>query len=153
MSIKPQLYNPTPISDSATQPDFGGKGSAKAYLHYLCSSNHWKQPIYECYNEEGPPHNKLFGSKVSIQSDEGCVIVECFGNNKKSKKSAAEDAAEGALWCLKYIDTVGKIPVALETPEDHDDDEEVFSYIYHLHGHYFLGEDAMLCIQQEMRCG
>ncbi|KAL1565004.1 non-specific serine/threonine protein kinase [Salvia divinorum] len=82
----PKLYNPTPISDSATQPDFGRKGSAKAYLHCMCSAKHWKQPLFECYNEEGPPHSKLFSLKVSIQSDKGCVIVECFDNTKTSKQ-------------------------------------------------------------------
>lgn len=83
--------------------DCGSKGSAKACLHQLCTAKHWKQPRFHCCNEEGPAHHKLFSFKVVVSSEEGWTIVECLGNPRSSKKAAAEDAAEGALWCLKHM--------------------------------------------------
>lgn len=44
-----------------------------------------------------------FSMKVVVSNDEGREIVECLGNARSSKKAAAEDAAEGALWCLKHM--------------------------------------------------
>ncbi|KAH6758691.1 RNAse THREE-like protein 1 [Perilla frutescens var. frutescens] len=102
--------NQTTISPSfvvsTTQPVLsvcGKMGSAKAYLHQLCTAKHWKQPLFECCNEEGPGHHKMFTFKVVVSTEEGTTIVECFGNPRTSKKAAAEDAAEGALWCLNHL--------------------------------------------------
>ncbi|XP_057790495.1 uncharacterized protein LOC131007605 isoform X2 [Salvia miltiorrhiza] len=71
-SPDPNFSNPTPISaafvDSITQPDCERKGSAKAYLHHLCSAKQWKQPLFECCNEEGPAHKKLSAIGSSSRS-------------------------------------------------------------------------------------
>ncbi|XP_047960235.1 ribonuclease 3-like protein 1 [Salvia hispanica] len=103
----PNFSNPTPIStvsgNSINQPDLAVKGSAKAYLHLLCTAKHWKPPLFECCNEEGPPHIKRFTFKVSILAEDGFVILESYSHALTTKKAAAEDAAEGALWCLKHM--------------------------------------------------
>ncbi|XP_011073357.1 ribonuclease 3-like protein 1 [Sesamum indicum] len=95
-------YNPT--SAGSGTKDAARKGSPKADLHELCAQEHWKQPVFECCNEEGPDHNKLFTFKVVVETEEASMaVLECFGNPRPSKKAAAEDAAEGALWCLKHM--------------------------------------------------
>ncbi|KAK4395383.1 Ribonuclease 3-like protein 1 [Sesamum angolense] len=80
------------------------EGSPKAHLHELCAREHWKQPVFECCKEEGPDHSKLFTFKVLVETEEEpTAVLECFGNPRPNKKAAAEDAAEGALWCLKHM--------------------------------------------------
>ncbi|KAL0354852.1 UNVERIFIED_CONTAM: Ribonuclease 3-like protein 1 [Sesamum radiatum] len=97
------------ISAASSTKDAARKGSPKADLHELCAREHWKQPVFECCNEEGPDHNKLFKIlhrftfKVLVETEEeSMAVLECFGNPRPNKKAAAEDAAEGALWCLKH---------------------------------------------------
>ncbi|XP_042054720.1 ribonuclease 3-like protein 1 isoform X2 [Salvia splendens] len=97
----PNFSNPT--SSTVSVNSNNQSGSAKAYLHLLCTAKHWKQPLFECCNEEGPPHIKLFTFKVSILSEVGFVILESYSHARSTKKAAAEDAAEGALWCLKHM--------------------------------------------------
>ncbi|KAI3455260.1 hypothetical protein Pfo_011923 [Paulownia fortunei] len=88
----------------SSNKDAAKKGSAKAHLHELCARKHWKQPVFECYNDEGPDHQKQYTFKVLVEIEESStIILECFGNPRTNKKASAEDAAEGALWCLKYM--------------------------------------------------
>ncbi|KAL0415401.1 UNVERIFIED_CONTAM: Ribonuclease 3-like protein 1 [Sesamum latifolium] len=91
-------------SAGSSTKDAARKRSAKADLHELCAQEHWKQPVFECCNEEGPDHNKLFTFKVLVETEEeSTAVLECFSNPRPNKKAAAEDAAEGALWCLKHM--------------------------------------------------
>ncbi|XP_049367827.1 ribonuclease 3-like protein 1 isoform X2 [Solanum verrucosum] len=63
--------------------------------------NHWKAPLFECCNEEGPDHHKLFTFKVIVEiRGLRTTTIECMGNPHSKKKAAAENAAEGALWFL-----------------------------------------------------
>ncbi|KAK3021825.1 hypothetical protein RJ639_047180 [Escallonia herrerae] len=78
-------------------------GAAKSRLHDICAANHWTAPMYECCNEEGPSHQKLFTFKVIVEIKEASTTVVCVGNPQVKKKTAAEDAAEGALWYLKQL--------------------------------------------------
>ncbi|CAK9169748.1 unnamed protein product [Ilex paraguariensis] len=72
-------------------------------LHEICAANHWNPPIFDCCKEEGPRHLKLFTFKVIILIREAStMILECIGNPRSKKKTAADDAAEGALWYLKH---------------------------------------------------
>ncbi|KAG8379747.1 hypothetical protein BUALT_Bualt07G0121500 [Buddleja alternifolia] len=101
----------------STNKDAANKSSARANLHELCARRNWKRPVFECCNDEGPSHRKLlktyiyiyyiyrFTFKVVVRmKEESMTMLECFGNPRTNKKAAAEDAAEGALWCLKQMD-------------------------------------------------
>ncbi|XP_061339276.1 ribonuclease 3-like protein 1 isoform X2 [Gastrolobium bilobum] len=80
------------------------KGSARSNLYETCAANHWKPPIFECYKEEGPSHQRMFTFKVIIELEEASRnIIECYGAPQRKKKTAADHAAEGALWYLKYL--------------------------------------------------
>ncbi|KAL5759056.1 hypothetical protein ACOSP7_021667 [Xanthoceras sorbifolium] len=74
------------------------KVSAKSQLHEVCAANHWNTPLFECCKEEGPCHMKLFTFKVTFVMEPSNTIVECFGTPQAKKKTAAEHAAEAALW-------------------------------------------------------
>ncbi|XP_059306669.1 ribonuclease 3-like protein 1 [Lycium ferocissimum] len=77
------------------------KGSTKSHLYEICAVNHWKAPLFECCNVEGPDHQKLFTFKVIVETrGPRTTIIECMGNPHSKKKSAAENAAEGVLWFL-----------------------------------------------------
>ncbi|CAK9169749.1 unnamed protein product [Ilex paraguariensis] len=90
-------------SDSSTIKDAPKTGLAKSQLHEICAANHWNPPIFDCCKEEGPRHLKLFTFKVIILIREAStMILECIGNPRSKKKTAADDAAEGALWYLKH---------------------------------------------------
>ncbi|KAK9269302.1 hypothetical protein L1049_001073 [Liquidambar formosana] len=89
-------------TDSHT-PGGLNKGTAKSRLHEICAANCWKPPSFECCNDEGPSHLKLFTFKVIVEIEETPdLILECFGAPQPQKKAAAEHAAEGALWYLKH---------------------------------------------------
>ncbi|XP_010539529.1 PREDICTED: ribonuclease 3-like protein 1 isoform X2 [Tarenaya hassleriana] len=79
--------------------------SAKSQLHNICSARHWKPPEYECCSDEGPCHMRMFTFKVviEIKGYSGTTVLECFGDPRPNKKTAAEHAAEGALWYLKQM--------------------------------------------------
>ncbi|KAJ6944187.1 ribonuclease 3-like protein 1 [Populus alba x Populus x berolinensis] len=78
--------------------------SAKSQLLETLAANKWKPPLFECFKEEGPCHKKLFTYKVVIGIEgEASTVLECFGYPKSTKKTAAEHAAEGALWYLKRL--------------------------------------------------
>ncbi|XP_061982729.1 ribonuclease 3-like protein 1 isoform X4 [Populus nigra] len=80
------------------------KISAKSQLLETLAANKWKPPLFECFKEEGPCHKKLFTYKVAIRIEgEASTVLECFGYPKPTKKTAAEHAAEGALWYLKHL--------------------------------------------------
>ncbi|KAA8541968.1 hypothetical protein F0562_023120 [Nyssa sinensis] len=95
--------------DRACQSDsiiegFPRMGSSKAFLHEICAANHWDPPVFDCCKEEGPNHMKLFTFKVTVKIAEPSVtVLECFGTPKSKKKTAAEHAAEGALWCIQNL--------------------------------------------------
>ncbi|XP_010537900.1 PREDICTED: ribonuclease 3-like protein 1 [Tarenaya hassleriana] len=78
---------------------------AKSQLHELCVKRHWKAPVYECCNDKGPCHMRLYTCKVVIEVKESSstTVLECFGSPCSKKKLAAEHAAEGALWYLKQM--------------------------------------------------
>ena len=52
--------------------------------------------MYKCFANR-------FTFKVSILAEDGFVILESYSHALTTKKAAAEDAAEGALWCLKHM--------------------------------------------------
>ncbi|XP_061982727.1 ribonuclease 3-like protein 1 isoform X2 [Populus nigra] len=91
--------------DKNSHNDSGGpKISAKSQLLETLAANKWKPPLFECFKEEGPCHKKLFTYKVAIRIEgEASTVLECFGYPKPTKKTAAEHAAEGALWYLKHL--------------------------------------------------
>ncbi|XP_062199242.1 endoribonuclease Dicer homolog 4-like [Phragmites australis] len=76
--------------------------SASSRLLKICTAIGWKEPSYD-FQEQGPPHNKLFTCKVTVHVD-GIVntVMECFGDPKHQKNAAREHAAQGALWCLEH---------------------------------------------------
>lgn len=81
------------------QPD---TTTARSRLYEICTANCWKPPSFECCNEEGPGHLKLFTYKVLVEIEEAPdMILECFSSPHPKKKVAAEHAAEGALWFLE----------------------------------------------------
>ncbi|WCJ29844.1 dicer-like 4 [Euphorbia peplus] len=85
----------TPITDGSCQR------SAKARLHEACAANYWKPPLFECFSEEGPSHLKKFTVKVVMKIEGPEIVLECYGEASSKKKSAADHAAEGALWYLR----------------------------------------------------
>ncbi|XP_022956287.1 ribonuclease 3-like protein 1 isoform X2 [Cucurbita moschata] len=80
------------------------KKSAKSLLYEICTANHWKPPLFECCEEEGPSHAKKYTFKVIVEMKGDCgEDLECYGKPQTRKKVAAEDAAEGAVWYLKHL--------------------------------------------------
>ncbi|CAN6217660.1 unnamed protein product [Urochloa humidicola] len=80
---------------------YTGNEPARLRLPKLCVKIGWKKPSFD-FEEQGPPHNKLFICKVTVHV-EGLVntVMECFGDPKRKKKAAQEHAAQAALWCLE----------------------------------------------------
>uniref|UniRef100_A0A0A9EW25 DRBM domain-containing protein n=1 Tax=Arundo donax TaxID=35708 RepID=A0A0A9EW25_ARUDO len=80
---------------------FTDNESARSRLPKICTAIGWKEPSYD-FEEQGPPHNKLFTCKVTVHVA-GIVntVMECFGDPKHQKEAAQEHAAQGALWCLQ----------------------------------------------------
>ncbi|QCE08844.1 ribonuclease 3-like protein 1 [Vigna unguiculata] len=78
------------------------KGTARSTLYEICAANHWKPPFFECCKEEGPSHEKMFTFKVIITVEASGNTLECYGAPHRKKKEAADHAAEGALFYLKY---------------------------------------------------
>ncbi|XP_065848969.1 dicer-like protein 4 isoform X2 [Euphorbia lathyris] len=76
--------------------------SAKSRLYEACAANCWKPPSFECCSEEGPGHLKNFTFKVVMEIEAPEMIIECYGEARSKKKSAADHAAEGALWYLRH---------------------------------------------------
>ncbi|KAK9229595.1 hypothetical protein WN944_022558 [Citrus x changshan-huyou] len=90
------------------------KVSAKSKLLEICAANHWKPPLFDCCQEEGPCHRKLFTFKVTFEIESLNTILECFGAPQSKKKTAAEHAAEGALCCdIKFARTVSALKTLL----------------------------------------
>lgn len=78
--------------------------SAKSILHETCALKNWKAPQFECCADEGPSHRKLYIFKVIVEIAEvPSTILECLSAPWPKKKTAAEHAAEGALWYLKNL--------------------------------------------------
>ncbi|XP_013667310.2 dicer-like protein 4 isoform X1 [Brassica napus] len=76
--------------------------TAKSLLREICVANCWKTPEFVCY-EEGPAHLKTFSYKVILEVvDAPNMTLECYGETKPTKKSASEQAAQAALWCLEH---------------------------------------------------
>nr|XP_009773882.1 PREDICTED: ribonuclease 3-like protein 1 isoform X1 [Nicotiana sylvestris] len=102
----PNMFRPLRFDGAAMDGNSKGKGtqsqgSAKSHLYEICAVNHWKAPLFECCNEEGPDHLKLFTFKVYVEiRGPRTTTIECMGNPHSKKKAAAENAAEGALWFL-----------------------------------------------------
>ncbi|PKI65987.1 hypothetical protein CRG98_013653, partial [Punica granatum] len=83
--------------------------SRKALLYELCAAYKWKPPLFDCHREEGPSHLKQFIFKAVVEiRGNAATVVEAFSEPRSSKKSAAEHAAEGALWYLKHLGYVPK---------------------------------------------
>nr|TKV91790.1 hypothetical protein SEVIR_9G121201v2 [Setaria viridis] len=78
-----------------------GNQPARLRLPKICAAIGWKEPSFD-FEEQGPPHNKLFTCKVTVHL-EGLVntVMECFGDPKPKKKAAQDHAAQAALWCLE----------------------------------------------------
>ncbi|KAK2646723.1 hypothetical protein Ddye_021918 [Dipteronia dyeriana] len=104
MDIIGQLRNnigdPSDI-ESQTSGDSQNK-SARSRLYEICAASCWKPPLFECCEEEGPSHLKLFTFRaiLEIESSQD-IVLECFGTPQAKKKAAAEQAAEAALWYLE----------------------------------------------------
>ncbi|XP_065869210.1 ribonuclease 3-like protein 1 [Euphorbia lathyris] len=82
----------------------GNRVSAKSKLLEICTVYKWKPPSFECCKQEGPPHLRLFSFKVAVEIEgENGMSLECFGAPKPKKITAAEHAAEGALWYLNHF--------------------------------------------------
>lgn len=94
--LMPEKKNP-----KSKKSDGSHKRTAKSQLHEICTANCWQPPVFECCNEQGPSHLKLFTYKVVLEIDEADVELECHGEPHSKKKDAAEQAAEGALWFLR----------------------------------------------------
>ncbi|KAL6656010.1 hypothetical protein ACP70R_006836 [Stipagrostis hirtigluma subsp. patula] len=81
---------------------FSGNESATLRLPRVCTAIGWKEPLYD-FDEQGPPHNKLFRCRVTVHVDTIVnTVLECFSDPKCQKKAAQEHAAQGALWYLKH---------------------------------------------------
>lgn len=79
-----------------------GKTTARSRLYEICAANHWNRPSFDCMNEEGPSHLKMFTYKVVLKIEEAPdTVFGFFGAPHLRKKAAAEHAAEAALWYLK----------------------------------------------------
>ncbi|KAK3133331.1 hypothetical protein QOZ80_6AG0535210 [Eleusine coracana subsp. coracana] len=100
------------IKGHAHETFFTGVESAESRLPKICSANGWKEPSYD-FEEQGPPHNKLFRCKVSVHM-EGVVntVFECFSDPKCEKKAAQEHAARGAMWLLAQYGYVRLLDVS-----------------------------------------
>ncbi|MED6210836.1 hypothetical protein PIB30_067909 [Stylosanthes scabra] len=80
------------------------KRPARSYLHHICAANHWRPPLFECYKQDGPSHHIMFTFKVTIEIQDALSnIIECYGAPHPKKKTAADHAADGALWYLNNI--------------------------------------------------
>ncbi|KAH0970234.1 hypothetical protein GBA52_022390 [Prunus armeniaca] len=103
VKIQPSETRGNPSCDANSQAKGGShKATARARLYEICAANYWEPPLFECCNEEGPSHLKLFTFKVEVKIEEAPdMILECFGSPHGNKKAAAEHAAEGALWYLR----------------------------------------------------
>ncbi|XP_022134940.1 dicer-like protein 4 isoform X2 [Momordica charantia] len=78
------------------------KATARSRLYEICAANHWSPPSFDCMNEEGPSHLKMFTYKVVLEIEEAPdTIFKFFGAPHLRKKAAAEHAAEAAIWYLK----------------------------------------------------
>lgn len=80
---------------------YTGNQPARLRLPKICAAIGWKEPSFD-FEEQGPPHNKLFTCKVTVHL-EGLVntVMECFSDPKPKKKAAQDHAAQAALWCLE----------------------------------------------------
>ncbi|XP_076886357.1 uncharacterized protein LOC143536196 [Bidens hawaiensis] len=91
---------------SSSNPPGPVKLTARSCLYEICAKSHWKPPVFDCCNEEGPSNHRSFTYKASIEMKEGSnsqLVVECIGKPQFSKKSAADSAAEGILWYLVHL--------------------------------------------------
>ena len=63
----PNMFRPLRFDGAAMDGNSKGKGqgSAKSHLYEICAVNHWKAPLFECCNEEGPDHLKLYVHSIS----------------------------------------------------------------------------------------
>ncbi|KAK4269456.1 hypothetical protein QN277_022610 [Acacia crassicarpa] len=99
----------TNTSDSDSAENGMKQGSARSNLYEICAANHWKPPVFECCQEEGPSHRRKFTFKVVFEMEAGLkTTVECFSSPHPKKKAAADHVAEGALWFLKHEGHVRK---------------------------------------------
>ncbi|XP_022929800.1 dicer-like protein 4 [Cucurbita moschata] len=79
-----------------------GKTTAISRLYETCAANHWNDPSFDCMDEEGPSHLKMFTYKVVLKIEEAPArTLEFIGAPQLRKKAAAEHAAEAALWYLE----------------------------------------------------
>ncbi|KAL6846152.1 hypothetical protein ACP4OV_023600 [Aristida adscensionis] len=79
-----------------------GNESARSRLPKICTARGWKEPLYD-FEEQGPPHNKLFKCKVTVHVDTIVnTVMECSSDPKPRKQAAQEHAAQGALWYLAH---------------------------------------------------
>ncbi|XP_050382683.1 dicer-like protein 4 isoform X2 [Argentina anserina] len=86
--------------------------TARAHLYETCAANYWEPPVFECCKDDGPSHLKSYIFKVTMKMDDASdTLLEAVGAPRTSKKAAAEQAAEGALWFLiknGYIEKSGQ---------------------------------------------
>ncbi|KAL4181409.1 hypothetical protein AMTRI_Chr12g271070 [Amborella trichopoda] len=96
--------------------DFKSTSSAISQLYEICTMNFWNPPSFTCCKDEGPDHMKMFTYKVEFKVEGSLTsIVECFGQPRRTKKAAAEDSAQGAIWLLRhqgYIVSGGSVGIA-----------------------------------------
>ncbi|XP_015942962.3 uncharacterized protein LOC107468220 [Arachis duranensis] len=105
LDLPPIVHGPEQQYCFLLAPPMGmNKRPARSNLYEICAANHWRPPLFECYKQDGPCHQIMFTFKVTIEiEDASRNIIECYGAPRRKKKTAADDAAEGALWYLKNI--------------------------------------------------
>ncbi|KAE8653040.1 hypothetical protein Csa_019548 [Cucumis sativus] len=100
--LKPAFEGHDSPTDLQSSSGRSGKTTARSRLYEVCAANHWNRPSFDCMNEEGPSHLKMFTYKVVLEIEEAPdTIFEFFGAPHLKKKAAAEHAAEAALWYLE----------------------------------------------------
>ncbi|XP_076326669.1 protein Loquacious-like isoform X1 [Tachypleus tridentatus] len=98
----------SPYSDGIT-------GNPVGTLQELCMKNHWEPPLYETVQEEGLPHERIFGVQCQVKLRDKNVTedkeIKEIGIGK-SKRLAKHQAAFRILQILEGVEVVEqKLPI------------------------------------------
>ncbi|KAJ7568468.1 hypothetical protein O6H91_01G033700 [Diphasiastrum complanatum] len=86
---------------SRTKADtLDSQGPPRSKLYEFCARNNWRDPLFTCCNEQGPPHLKIFTFSVTITLPEE-KHMEFSGEPMRDHKAAKDSAASCALIWLK----------------------------------------------------
>lgn len=92
-------------------------------MNELCQRHRWPMPTYD-FEQSGPSHNPHFTCHITVQTDEGPVIITGEGSSKKVAKQST------AKLCLDHFEQLGITPKAVdpeaaqEPTEDNSSDHE-----------------------------